>query len=603
MMDTMPTETSPPSLVFYDIAFRQPRAKFSAAPNPWKARYTLNVKNVPYTTQFVDLLRISDLRQELHIPASRKHADGSDYFTLPMLVDQSTSSKIGDSFDIAVYLDQKFPQSGVGELFPAQTLDFQYAYNMPGLPPLSDREGMDQGVYREYAQFNTSVDAVFSTHCGLMGSGMRFDDDREKAIRKVFEDRAGMSWDEMALRGKARTNMLAAFREALEPLARLLRKNQAGPFVLGERLSYADLIIGGWLRMCSATLPEGEWEDMKTWHDSVFGKLHDALQKYAMIERLLQSKQLNLAKRAKIETNDPNPPAEEQPQSTDDNGPPSTHPTYPFPIPNLPSHIAVGLTHSTPGCDPRVINNQPDLDLLYFQPYIPRVTANELFNFLRRELPFYRVQYTIKRGSTETQITTPRYTTVFGVDDTAKFVEHPSTARTASTKAAHPVLVHAQTNQPIPTTPAPKYQYPPRPIPACLAHLQHLVQAATGSTYNFCLVNYYASAEDSISFHSDDERFLGAEPCIASLSLGGEREFLMKHKAAGKTGTQTGDPGLLAGASVKMGLGSGDMVVMRGRTQAHWLHSIPKRRGRNAEAIRGADQYYVSAGGGAGGHE
>ncbi|KAJ6153623.1 Oxoglutarate/iron-dependent dioxygenase [Penicillium chermesinum] len=268
-------------------------------------------------------------------------------------------------------------------------------------------------------------------------------------------------------------------------------------------------------------------------------------------------------KRAKIETNDPNPPAEEQPQSTDDNGPPSTHPTYPFPIPNLPSHIAVGLTHSTPGCDPRVINNQPDLDLLYFQPYIPR------------------------RGSTETQITTPRYTTVFGIDDTAKFVEHPSTARTASTKAAHPVLVHAQTNQPIPTTPAPKYQYPPRPIPACLAHLQHLVQAATGSTYNFCLVNYYASAEDSISFHSDDERFLGAEPCIASLSLGGEREFLMKHKAAGKTGTQTGDPGLLAGASVKMGLGSGDMVVMRGRTQAHWLHSIPKRRGRNAEAIRG----------------
>lgn len=280
-------------------------------------------------------------------------------------------------------------------------------------------------------------------------------------------------------------------------------------------------------------------------------------------------------KRAKNETSTASEPT---------NGPPSSHPTYPFPIPGLPSHIEVGLTHGTPALEGRTITNQPDLDLLYFQPYIPRPTANELFKFLRAELPFYRVQYSIKRFGRETQINTPRYTTVFGVDDTAKFKD---TASPDSSSPNH--LVSSETNTPIPAT---KYQYPPRPIPQCLAHLKSLVETATSAKYNFCLVNYYSSGEDSISFHSDDERFLGDTPCIASLSLGGEREFLMKHKPAPEKGSVPQRPNsdvaqLAATASVKMPLASGDMVIMRGRTQAHWLHSIPKRRGRAGDAVRG----------------
>lgn len=54
------------------------------------------------------------------------------------------------------------------------------------------------------------------------------------------------------------------------------------------------------------------------------------------------------------------------------------------------------------------MNDQPDLDLLYFEPYIPDYMSKDLFNFLRAELPFYRVQYSIKRGGIETQIRTPR---------------------------------------------------------------------------------------------------------------------------------------------------------------------------------------------------
>ncbi|KAF4290767.1 hypothetical protein CNMCM8686_000697 [Aspergillus fumigatus] len=80
----------------------------------------------------------------------------------------------------------------------------------------------------------------------------------------------------------------------------------------------------------------------------------------------------------------------------EDTPPPSYshHPSYPFPIADLPPSIANTLL-DLPATPPRSITNQPHLDLLYYQPFIPSATARELFHFLRRELPFYRVQYTI----------------------------------------------------------------------------------------------------------------------------------------------------------------------------------------------------------------
>lgn len=119
------------------------------------------------------------------------------------------------------------------------------------------------------------------------------------------------------------------------------------------------------------------------------------------------------------------------------------------------------------------------------------------------------------------------------------------------------------------------YSTKPRPLPACLDLLRQSTQNATGETYNFCLVNYYASGSDSISYHSDDEHFLGPNPSIASFSLGETRDFLMKHKP------QVGTPVKDDKKPLKLPLAGGDMVLMRGSTQKNWLHSIPKRSGKN----------------------
>jgi alkylated DNA repair dioxygenase AlkB len=245
----------------------------------------------------------------------------------------------------------------------------------------------------------------------------------------------------------------------------------------------------------------------------------------------------------------------------------TNHTSYPWPLPYLPDCITDQLELLVTA-EGKAIKNQPDLDLLYFRPFIPQSTERALFEFLRSQLFFYRVQYTIKRFGSEMQVNTPRYTTVFGVDETSRFITDP------------PSLVEASDlSKPVSKT---KYKCQPRPIPECLDFLRRVTEAATGTEYNFCLVNYYATGADSVSFHSDDESFLGPDPAIASFSLGAKRDFLMKHKRF----SPKDDLATPETSPIKLPLAGGDMVLMRGRTQANWLHSIPKRKGPEADEGR-----------------
>jgi alkylated DNA repair dioxygenase AlkB len=131
-------------------------------------------------------------------------------------------------------------------------------------------------------------------------------------------------------------------------------------------------------------------------------------------------------------------------------------------------------------------------------------------------------------------------------------------------------------------------KYSPRPIPKCLDDLRRSTEAATGCKFNFCLVNYYASGSDSISYHSDDERFLGELPAIASFSLGARRDFLMKHKPIAPNEKAPPPPET---KPIKLPLASGDMILMRGTTQANVTNlflcpipHVPYFTGRENEA-------------------
>ena len=265
--------------------------------------------------------------------------------------------------------------------------------------------------------------------------------------------------------------------------------------------------------------------------------------------------------------------------------PPSYHSTYPFPISQLSLNIIEALNY-VPAAQERPINDKPNLDIVYFEPFIPKSIQLQLFNFVRSELFFYRVKYKIKRGGFETDINTPRYTSVFGVDEGAQFVERTGQAPEVSTNVptslhkSPKILVETSSRKPVAPT---KYSCNPRPIPECLDTIRRATEAVTGESFNFCLVNYYSDGNDSISYHSDDEKFLGSNPAIASFSLGARRDFVMKPKPADEAKhPEDGSEGKASGKTqqpLKLPLGPGDMILMRGRTQANWLHSIPKRKG------------------------
>lgn len=83
--------------------------------------------------------------------------------------------------------------------------------------------------------------------------------------------------------------------------------------------------------------------------------------------------------------------------------------------------------------------------------------------------------------------------------------------------------------------------------------------------FNSVLLNQYRDGNDKVSWHADDEKELGQNPTIASLSLGATRRFDLKHKDN-------------ADLTFKIDLNPGCLVIMTGALQHNWLHQIPVQK-------------------------
>lgn len=95
-----------------------------------------------------------------------------------------------------------------------------------------------------------------------------------------------------------------------------------------------------------------------------------------------------------------------------------------------------------------------------------------------------------------------------------------------------------------------------------LLELKDLAGEWTGSTFNSCLLNLYHDGREGMGWHSDDEKSLVRNSCIASMSFGADRKFSFRHKRTKET--------------VSVMLESGSVLVMAGETQVHWVHQLPK---------------------------
>ena len=85
-----------------------------------------------------------------------------------------------------------------------------------------------------------------------------------------------------------------------------------------------------------------------------------------------------------------------------------------------------------------------------------------------------------------------------------------------------------------------------------------------GAKFNSVLINYYRDGSDHMSWHADDEKELGLNPLIASLSFGETRSFQLKHKFNKSR------------ATLRIPISNGSLMVMAGELQHFWVHKIAK---------------------------
>lgn len=98
-----------------------------------------------------------------------------------------------------------------------------------------------------------------------------------------------------------------------------------------------------------------------------------------------------------------------------------------------------------------------------------------------------------------------------------------------------------------------------------LLMIKNDVEQIANHNFTSVLLNLYRHGNDSNGWHSDNEKELGNNPVIASVSFGERRKFHFKHRT-------------LKNEKHKLLLEHGSLLLMKGEMQRYWLHQISKTK-------------------------
>ncbi|MDC0088382.1 alpha-ketoglutarate-dependent dioxygenase AlkB [Porticoccaceae bacterium] len=101
-------------------------------------------------------------------------------------------------------------------------------------------------------------------------------------------------------------------------------------------------------------------------------------------------------------------------------------------------------------------------------------------------------------------------------------------------------------------------------FPDWIDQLREQIETQADKRFNRALVNYYRDGLDSVDWHADDEPELGFEPVIASVSLGAERVFQLRHN--------------ITKERLAISLPHGSLLVMGAGIQSYWQHRVAKTK-------------------------
>ena len=171
--------------------------------------------------------------------------------------------------------------------------------------------------------------------------------------------------------------------------------------------------------------------------------------------------------------------------------------------------------------------NLPDADIIYFPNFLSKTEADALFQELMNNTPWQHDYITVY-GKKHLQ---PRLTALYGNE-------------------GKPYSYSNIVMQPLNWT-----------LP--LQKIKVLVENITENKFTTVLLNHYRDGNDSNGWHADDEKELGINPIIASLSIGAERVFKLKHNINSEQ-------------KKNIVLEHGSLLLMKGTTQHFWKHQVPK---------------------------
>ncbi|PPQ95566.1 hypothetical protein CVT26_008594 [Gymnopilus dilepis] len=248
------------TIIFYDVLSDTPGKAWSA--NTWKVRLALNIKGIPYRTEWVEFKDVQEHCKKLGIPPTSTNADGTPFYTLPAIHDPSTGAYLSESIVIVEYLEETYPNTT--PLLPNNTHALQVA--------------MIQ-VFRGYLTphfWMFSVPAAY--HVVTPASKEYFRQTREQWFGKTLED--------LLPKGDRAVEEWGKFKDGLGKVDNWYSKNGGkGPFILGEIVSWADIFIAGYFCWMKVIWGEDsrEWRDVMSWHGGRWQTLMESLDKFMTI--------------------------------------------------------------------------------------------------------------------------------------------------------------------------------------------------------------------------------------------------------------------------------------------------------------------------------
>jgi alkylated DNA repair dioxygenase AlkB len=176
--------------------------------------------------------------------------------------------------------------------------------------------------------------------------------------------------------------------------------------------------------------------------------------------------------------------------------------------------------------EPIVLHLQ-DAEIIYFAHFFDKKEADAIFRQLTKDIPWQQDDIQVF-GKIHPQ---PRLTALFGNE-------------------GKPYSYSNIKMQPYPWT-------------LLLQKIKSYVENVSDTNFTTVLLNQYRDGKDSNGWHADNEKELGSNPVIASVSFGAERIFQLKHNS-------------ISGLKQNIILEHGSLLLMKGTTQHFWKHQIPK---------------------------